>query len=468
MIHTSPRSKNTLLVFAPLRFSVFQSLGLLLVAIVPQAFGADPLPLSTSYWKDPAFLKSFNGSYRIEARIEPSLTTAERGLLVEVQTLMASGKRDSALAKLTSSSLTAKSPALTFNLGNIYFETGEIQKAAESYQAALKEFPSFRRAHKNLALAHIRENKLEEALKHLTEAIRLGDSDGSTYGMLGFCRLTREEYASALQSYRLAQVTEPEVAEWKAGIAQCLQALDAKKEAAALLDEVVHSRATEPSYAVLLANIRLDLGQPNLAAKALELPHRLGTLPPDPTLLLAELHLRANRKPAAEPVIASAFSSEQSQPSEPAILRLITTASSLADWPLVKALLEKATTEKTSRALRLATASYLIASGENTEEGEKQLTALTQEDPTDGQAILTLAQHLADTARPDAAALLLERATADPNTAYEAHIALARLQVSQSRYAIALKSIDAALALNSTEPLRTYRTALQNTLEASQ
>ncbi|MGJ8643024.1 MAG: tetratricopeptide repeat protein [Luteolibacter sp.] len=429
---------------------------------------AEPLPLSTSYWKDPAFLKSFNGSYRIQARIEPTLTSEQRGLLFEVQELMALGIRDSALTKLKSSPLTANSPALTFNLGNIYFETGEIEKATEAYQAALKDFPSFRRAHKNLALAHIRADELEKALEHLTEAIRLGDSDGSTYGMLGFCRLTREEYASALQSYRLAQVTEPNVAEWKAGIAQCLQALDAKIEAAALLDEVVRSRPTEPSYAVLLANIRLDLGQPDLAAKALELPHRLGNLTPDPTLLLAELHLRADRKPAAEPVIASAFSSKENPPTEAAILRLITTASALADWPLVKDLLEKASTENPTRALRLASASYLIASIENPAEGEKQLIALTQEEPTDGQAILALAQYLTNTARHDEAALLLERAIADPSTAYEAHIALARLLVSQSRYADALKSIDTALSLKSSEPLRTYRAALQNTLEASQ
>ena len=431
-------------------------------------FSAESLPLSTSYWKDPAFLKSFNGSYRIEARIEPNLTTEQRGLLVAVQDLMAIGDRKGALAKLKASSLTAKSSALTFNLGNLYFETGEIEKAAESYQAALKEFPSFRRAHKNLALAHIRQDELKDALEHLTEAVRLGDSDGSTYGMLGFCRLSREEYASALQSYRLAQVTEPDVAEWKAGIAQCLQALDEKTEAAALLEEVVRSRPTEPSYAVLLANIRLDLAQPDLAAKALELPYRLGKLAPDPALLLAGLHLRADRKSAAEPIIATAFSSAETKPTEAAILRLISTASSLSDWPLVKDLLEKSTTEKPSRALRLAKARYLIASEEDPAEGEKQLTTLTEEDPTDGAAILALAQHLADTARPDAAALLLERATADPSTAYEAHIALARLQVSQSRYADALESIDAALALQPTETLRTYRTALQKTLEASQ
>ncbi|MBT8043383.1 MAG: hypothetical protein KJO79_00410, partial [Verrucomicrobiae bacterium] len=70
---------------------------------------AEPLPLSKDYWKDEAFLKSFNGSYRINAQIEPTVTTAERGLLVSIQSLMAEGKRKEALAKLTASPLAKSS-----------------------------------------------------------------------------------------------------------------------------------------------------------------------------------------------------------------------------------------------------------------------------------------------------------------------------------------------------------------------
>ncbi len=431
------------------------------------AFSAEPLPLSTSYWKDPAFLKSFNGSYRIEARIEPSVTTEERGLLIEVQTLMAAEKREAALKKLASSPLTKKSSALTFNLANLYFETGEIEKSIESYQSALEGYPSFRRAHHNLALAYVREKKLSEALTHLTEAIRLGDSEGSTYGLLGYCRLAREEYASALQAYRLAQVTEPETAEWKAGIAQCLQNLDAKTEAAVLLDEVIRQRPTEASYSVLQANIYLDLDQPGFASKALELPYRLGILAPDPTLLLADLHLRADRKSAAESAIQSAFSDEETKPSATSVLRLINTASARSEWPVVNELLEK-TEDAESRPLRLARANYLIASEENPSSGAELLKLLTEEDPTDGTALLAYGKNLAATSQPDSAELFLERATADQATAYEAHIELARLHVSQSRYTDALKSVDTALALNPTDDLRAYRTALQQTLAASE
>jgi tetratricopeptide (TPR) repeat protein len=432
------------------------------------SFSAEPLPLSTSYWKDEAFLKSFNGSYRIEARIEPNLSTEERGLLVEIQSLMAAGKRTDALEKLASSPFTKTSAALTFNLGNLHFETGETEKAIQAYESALKDYPSFRRAHRNLALAHIRENDLEKALGHLTEAIRLGDADGSTYGLLGYCRLSREEYASALQAYRLAQLTEPNVAEWKAGIAQCLQNLNEKAEAVALLDEVIRQRPLEASYSILKSNIHLDLGQPELAVKALELPFRLNRLAPDPTLILADLHLRAHRQAAAETTIAAAFSNMETPPTPAAITRVIQTASSQEDWPLVKDLLAKAETDKPNRSLQIAKARYLIASNEDPAAGVALLQKLTKEDPTDGEALLNLAKHLAATNQPGSAELLFERATADSSTAYEAYLELTRLHVSQTRYADALTALDQALALNPTDSLRTYRQALQKTLAAAE
>lgn len=428
---------------------------------------AEPLPLSTSYWKDPAFLKSFNGSYRIEARIEPNVTTEERGLLVEVQHLMAAGNRTGALEKIRSSPLTEKSPALTFNLANLLFETGENEKAIAAYETALKEYPSFRRAHRNLALALVRDNKLPKALEHLTEAIRLGDSEGSTYGLLGYCRLARKEFASALQAYRIAQVTEPDVAEWKAGVAQCLQETGGKEEAVALLDEVIALRPLESSYAILLANIHLDLGRLDSAAKALELPFRLGVLPPDPTLLLADLHLRADRPVAAKSATEAAFSKEQ-KPGTDAILRLVATASNQGDWLFVKDLLAKAETPEPSRAMNLAKARYLIDSEEDPAAGAGLLEKLVSEDPTDGTALLALAKHHTATGQPGSAELLLERATADSTSAYEAHVELVRLRVAQSRYADALVSTDAALALNPTESLISYRKALAETASAAE
>ncbi|MCA9096492.1 MAG: tetratricopeptide repeat protein, partial [Planctomycetaceae bacterium] len=127
-------------------------IGYSLLAIGYSLDAAEPLPLSTSFWRDEAFVKSFNGSYRIEARIEPNVSTEERGLLVEVQKLMEGGNRKSALAKLKGSPLTAKSAALTFNLGNLQFEEGDLEEAEKSYRKAIGDYPSFRRAHRNLGM----------------------------------------------------------------------------------------------------------------------------------------------------------------------------------------------------------------------------------------------------------------------------------------------------------------------------
>jgi len=118
--------------------------------------------------------------------------------------------------------------------------------------------------------------------------------------------------------------------------------------------------------------------------------------------------------------------------------------------------------------MNLAKARYLIDSEEDPAAGAKLLEKLVSDDPTVGTALIALAKHHADTGQPGSAELLLERATADSTSAYEAHVELVRLLVAQSRYAEALKSTDAALALNPTESLQNYRKALAETAYASE
>ncbi len=448
--------------------SGFKLIGTMFAAGIATA--AEPLPLSSAYWRDPAFQKAFNASYRIEARIEPTVSTEERGLLVEIQTMMEKGQRKQALFKLVASPLTAKSTALKFNLGNLHFEEGNMDEAIKAYTAAIAEYPSFRRAYRNLAMAQVRENDLEAALSHLIEAIRLGDSEGATYGLLGYCRLQRGEWASALQAYRLAQISEPDTADWKAGIAQCLQNLNARDEAAALLDEVIRQRPQESSYAVLQASIFLDLGRSDDAVKSLELPRRLALLDPDGLLLLADLHLRHDRRQAASQALTEAFADEESQPSIDRITTLAASAMALRDWPLTKDLLDRATpaTGDAPRILQLTRAQVQIQSGEAPAEGAATLAALIQEDPTDGQALIALGKHRAATGQPADAELLFERATAAEATASEAWIELARLRVAASRYPAALTAVDAALKLAPNDDLQTYRASLAKLIEAAE
>jgi tetratricopeptide (TPR) repeat protein len=445
------------------QFSVFSLMGVLAV------HAAEPLPLSASYWSDPAFLKSFNGSYRIEARIEPVVSTEERGVLVEVQKLMEDGKREAALEKIQKSALTKESPALQFNLGNIEFEEGKLDEAQKSFESAIEAYPSFRRAHRNLGLVHVRKNELEEALEHLLEAMRLGDSDGTTYGLVGYCRLQRGEWASALQAYRMAQLSQPESTQWKAGVAQCLQNLDARVEAVVLLDEVIRQRPEESSYALLQASMLMELERNEDAVKALELPRRLGRLDPDGLLLLADLHLRAERPELASSLVDEAFGGE-SKPGVGQVLSTVGSAMKIRAWDVAGGLIEKSFPEEgeAPRSLRRAAARLDIESGRDPDRGASSLKVLIAEDPVDGPALLALGKHVVSTGDSGSAELLLERATAVEETAVDAWIELARLNVDQRRYAKALDAVDQALVLRPGGELQSYRDSLANLVAASE
>lgn len=436
----------------------------------------EPLPLSTSYWRDPAFLKAFNGSYRIEARIEPVVTAEERAVLVEIQQLMAREDRAGAIRTLAQNTLTASSPALAFNLANLHFEAGDMDRAADGYRKAIGEMPSFRRARRNLAITMVRQNDLDGALPHLLEAVRLGDAEGATYGLLGYCRLQRGEWASALQAYRLAQLSEPDTVDWLAGIAQCLQNLDAREEAAALLDEVVRKRPQESSYAILRASVLLDLDRQTEAVETLELPFRLGTLPPDATLLLADLHLRNGRVSVArERMIAAHAKPDAGKPDVSRVAAITASALHLGEWAFAREALELAKTgggQTPSNALRLLEAMVLIQSGEHVAAGVEILRELITLDPADPRPPLELGRHLAASAAvgSDAhgeAELLLERAATHPDAEVEARLELARLNVRGERYEAAVAAAERAFELDPRPEIGDYLNSLKSLMEAA-
>lgn len=441
----------------------------LFLALLPQGIrAAEPLPLAEEYWQEPAFVKSFNGTYRIEARIEPTVTTEERGLLVEVQELMTKGQRSNALAKLEASPLSAKSAALTFNIGNLHFEKGDDDKAIAAFKKAIEMYPSFRRAHRNLAMALARAEKMEEALEHLLEAIRLGEASGAAYGLLGYCRLERGEWASALQAYRLAQISEPEVVDWKAGMAQCLQQTGGQAEAAALLDEVIRQRPGVASYALLQSAILLALDRPEDAVKTLELPRRLGTLGAHGMLTLADLHLRQGRLAQASQRVDEAMAMEP-KPATGDILSLAHLSLRHQHWPLAKTLVA-ALQDRDSEGSRVPRLKglYLIQSGEDPAKGEEILREIIAKVPDDGDTLLALGRHLAQTNKPAEAELLLERSTATGANAAEAWLEIVRLRVDRRDFAKALEALDEVLALESTDALLKYRENLQNLVEAAE
>ncbi len=440
--------------------------------LVAAAGAAEPLPLSANYWKDEAFLKSFNGSYRVNARIEPVVSTEERGLLVSIQKLMAEGKRDDALKKLTASALMKTSAAVAFNAGNIQFELGDLKEAAAHYESALKIFPSFRRAHRNLGFVYVRDNDWDKALASLSEAVRLGDQDGATYGQLAYGRMHKEQYASALQAFRLAQITQPESIDWKAGVAQCLQHLQRNEEALTLLDEVIAARPKEVSYYLLQASIQIAMDRSDDAITNLDLVRRLGQLDAENHLLLANLHLRAGSARLARPVLMAALAMDDKPPMV-ATLNALEFITQTRDWVLARdfaAATEKAyedTKGKLEQKQRRLTALIQIESGEDPKSGAATLEKLIKADPLDADSLVLLGRCRVTEKRYEEAEMLFQQAQRVEGHEYKASIELAKLHVATGRYTDALKQLDEALKIQNSKQIQTYRDAVANLANAS-
>jgi tetratricopeptide (TPR) repeat protein len=303
----------------------------------------------------------------------------------------------------------------------------------------------------------------------LLEALRLGDSDGTTYGLLGFCRLQRGEYATALQAYRMASLSQPQSAEWKAGIAQCLQNLDAREEAVALIDEVIRLRPRESSYAELQAALWIDLDRPEKALQALELPRRLGVLSADGLIRQAELHLRVGQIALAKARVDGAFAGEL-QPGVDRLAPLIAAAFRQAEWALVERVLERAEAAGAgddSVVLESYRGQWLIESGTDPAAGAARLEQLLAEHPGHGPALLSLAGYHVANDELARAEVVYQRATVDRRTALDAWIELARLRVAGERHDDALAAVDEALAIRDDPALQRYRDALEALADAA-
>ena len=158
---------------------------LLLVAFVLPAQAQRKPWSGASIVRDPEWQKSFLGSYGFLSGAEPDIKPSELEVLKEVIELMKSSPRTAATV-LESRTGESSSAALDFILANLHFQNGKTTEAVESYELALKKFPDFRRARKNLGLLMVQMNEYDGAIQQLTRAIELGERDGRAYGLLGY------------------------------------------------------------------------------------------------------------------------------------------------------------------------------------------------------------------------------------------------------------------------------------------
>lgn len=426
---------------------------LLAVAVLALAAPAQAKPWSgANIVRDPAWQKSFLGSYGFLSGLEPEILPSELEILKEVIELMKTNPRTAATV-LAARSGPGSSAALDFILANLRFQNGQTTEAVELYARALEKFPDFRRAHKNLGLLMVQMNEFDGAVEHLTRAIELGERDGRTYGLLGYCYVNQENFLAAESAYRNAILQQPKARDWQLGLARTLNAQEKFREAAALFDVFLERHPEDASAWKLQANAYLGLDRPLDAAVNLETVRMLGSADAATLKLLGDIYMNEGvadlAKEAYLEVIASDDEGRQFDAGfRAAELLYRSQAAAEAGEMIGRVRSRYGKSLSTDEDLRLTTLEAKIArAAGDAGRAAKLLESIVERDGTRGEALLELARFHRDQGNDQRAFLLLERAEQLEAYEYDALVARGQFLVSDRRYGEAATLLRRALDL---------------------
>ena len=394
-------------------------------------------------WKDPTFQKQFVGSYGISAELEPRVTPEEVALLERVRPLIASDLHKA--AQMLEHEIKPDSSAiLDFNLGSIYFQQDQMDKALRRYRKAADKFPSFRRAYRNLGIIHVRNGKFDDAITSFTRMIELGGGDAYSYGLLAFAYAAKEDYMAAEAAYRSALLLQPDNTEWRLGLTRCVFKQQKFEDAIALLDVLIQRYPEKSEFWLLQANAYLGLKKPLKAAVNLECLDRMGKATSENMMLLGDLYLGEDLLDLAAQAYCLGLSAEPPLPLARVIrcTQQLSAKGAFSQAKYVNARLRAVrgkTLEPADRAqLAKLDARIAMAQGEEGPELVKALEETLKLNPLDGDALILMAQYFGRKNEPERAILNYERAAEIPEFEVQAKTRQAQLLVSLGRFNDAL------------------------------
>lgn len=446
-----------------------------LAGLLASGMAEEKLSPSPEYWRSEAFLKSFNASYRINARVEPYVETQQRGLLVKVGKLMAEQKREAALQTLKASELTKRSAALRFNQGNIEFELGKLKDAQASYQAAIERFPTFLRAHQNLAVVAFRLENKGLAQKSVLKAVSLGSQSAGDLGLLGYLYLQQGKEAQALEAFSKAQLTEAENVEWLAGQAICLDRLGEHGKAVGMYESLIAAQPKREEYRQRLAYLYERMGKEQEALVLYEMLRRQGQLSAERTVNYAVLHLLNSSPRVGVRVMDELFAGEHFANGAVA-LEVVERCIDFGMLSEAKRYFQKIQTawlsneaEKTRYA---RTGAWLVIAskqgGQDLAQAVQRLEAIVAVEPQDAQALFLLGSVKMGEDELEAAELLFGQGVAGVG---EYRLDCQRLQgqvlLKMARYEEALKVFESYQKAVPTQQVAEYIAAVKHLWEAS-
>ena len=427
--------------------------------------------LTQDFWNSPSFVRSFMGDYGFRSEIEPRINKSEQFILKEV-IAKAENQLDEAIEYLEMKIDQKVSAALDFALATMYYQRGRLSRSSESYKVAIKKFPSFLRAYKNLGFVELSLGNFQEAARNLSRSISLGEGDGVTFVALGYCYYMLQQFVSAENAYRMGILLFPESKDARNGLVNCLIETNRYAEALALLNELLVKEPENVFCHRARASTLQGLGREKDATVALETLRRMGKLDTGDLLRLGDLYHNLNLYELSLQNYERAIQKNEKL----SVQRYIRVASILIGRgsyqdcfsyldKIENSFGSKYSTEDEKEVLLLK-AEILKATGK-TEESTRILRIVVESHPLEGKALIMLGQHAWQQNDYALASLHFERAAKIKDSEVKALIEHGRMLVSQRDYQKAVQLLDKAERISPQPRIKRYLESIRGLLLTS-
>ncbi|HAV13447.1 MAG TPA: hypothetical protein DCX06_08175 [Opitutae bacterium] len=425
------------------------------------AIGQSALSNPTSQmWNDPEFVNSFTASYGVLSGYEPEISDPEKEVLRGLLQTIKSNPR-AAINALEPQIRPNTSAAFEFILANLYFQQGNLDKAAQYYRNCVRKYPNFRRAHKNLGLVLVQAGKIQEARPAISKALELGDVDGRSYGLLGYSYLTDQLYYPAEVAYRQAILMQPQVRDWKLGLARCLVETQDYQGAIALFDTLIKEAPDNTDFWLLQANAYIGMDDTMAASKNLEVVRRMGAAQVASLTMLGDIYMNNNFPGLALSAYLDALEKSANQNSS-ALMRAAKLLTQTGNHDEASQLITQMRSQFSSNLsddadLDLLTLEAKIARSKG--DNEKALASLTQiveRDALNGEALIELADYYTSQGDMERAVNRYEQAQLIGKYERQALIAHSQALIRTKEYGEALVLLKRALDLKADKYLSDY------------
>lgn len=403
------------------------------------SLSAQPTPqLTQNYWKSKDFVDRFMGAYGFDGEIEPSVNEAEAAIMRDqVSPLLQNGQVDAAIQVVAGALTPESSAALDFTLGNMFYQKGQYPRARQYYNQAIRKFGNFLRAYKFRGYIDVQEGDYDAGIEALLKVIELGQGDAPTYGMLGFCYMSKEQFGAAESAYRDAILLDPNNLDFRNGLIQCLYQGGRYDEAISLLEDAILADPKKVEYWVMQTQALANTKQFDRAIGNLEMIKRMGMAEGATMNLLGELYLSEELYDSALDAFKLALASKDKLRNED-YLRIAQTFYALGSYEQaeefatnLEGTLDLDNKQKIA-VLNLKSEIYLSTGRED--DAAKILEELISRDPNNGAALVSLAKYNWNADQFEKAAFFYERATKLDEYAAEAYLDFAQMRVDQKKY----------------------------------